>query len=142
MLRKMLLKISTHTSHAGRDSISKVCLLARSIFLLTRPMRGATPCAPRRTHLVQNFYSHAPCGARPLSDRYHRITPEFLLTRPMRGATSLLAVRSIRHMNFYSHAPCGARREILTTEQINRAFLLTRPMRGATNNPFRKNKLK
>ena len=78
--------ISTHTPHAGRD----VCLVeiislfayfyshapcgARLIysklilafveFLLTRPMRGATPLTSEQIVQKLNFYSHAPCGAR------------------------------------------------------------------------------
>ena len=78
-------------------------------FLLTRPLRGATvlkllnsdsisisthtPLAGRDISPVstsikfENFYSHAPCGARRI---YCSYCPPFL--------------------NFYSHAPCGARR--------------------------------
>ena len=59
----------------------------------------------------ENFYSHAPCGARPKSVQHN---------------VNLL-------INFYSHAPCGAR---LLNQQLNLlialAFLLTRPLRGAT----------
>ena len=78
-------------------------------FLLTRPMRGATasitpaadtlvisthtPHAGRdmrsgnRRRIRRNFYSHAPCGARPGIPFSSRV---------------IMA-------NFYSHAPCGAR---------------------------------
>ena len=80
-------------------------------FLLTRPMRGATyscygrkvddaiisthtPHAGRDEKVYQlvdpdtwDFYSHAPCGARPEHDGQHIPRIRFLLTRPMRGAT-------------------------------------------------------
>ena len=145
--------ISTHTPHAGRDSSSSIFPSARMEFLLTRPMRGATPwrvCSADRWH----FYSHAPCGARR---RLHSIRfrlLKFLLTRPMRGATeSVLGVFLLRP-HFYSHAPCGARhaqdvKMVLSKYFYSHApcgarhshpgrhrraveFLLTRPMRGAT----------
>ena len=85
--------ISTHTPHAGRD-LNYHQLFSQTIrFLLTRPMRGATidtvatdtrneisthtPHAGRDVirHIIQrnveNFYSHAPCGARPCFPHSH-----------------------------------------------------------------------
>ena len=35
----------------------------------------------------QDFYSHAPCGARRGVIAHHHIELVFLLTRPLRGAT-------------------------------------------------------
>ena len=123
--------ISTHTPHAGRDILPireklpisnfyshAPCGARRTtdrlwdgikLFLLTRPMRGATrdfadnwiafqisthtPHAGRDINSrciikrMSNFYSHAPCGARHEQNRAHAET----------------------NRNFYSHAPCGAR---------------------------------
>ena len=103
-------------------------------FLLTRPLRGATgslrcPCGRLMisTHtplagrdicvifdipLNTDFYSHAPCGARPETRRVSR-----------------------SKKYFYSHAPCGARPEFFKTARRLREFLLTRPLRGATPSP-------
>ena len=79
--------ISTHTPHAGRDEFRTLV-----------------------ESLDENFYSHAPCGARPAQ------------------AEKELAAKQ----NFYSHAPCGARLETLFSNRLDFTFLLTRPMRGAT----------
>ena len=79
--------ISTHTPLAGRDPYSTLAPSCRSTFLLTRPSRGATfylfhfftpflisthtPLAGRDDSrrisgwLDDDFYSHAPRGARP-----------------------------------------------------------------------------
>ena len=79
--------ISTHTPHAGRDEFRTLV-----------------------ESLDENFYSHAPCGARPAQ------------------AEKELAAKQ----NFYSHAPCGARRDAKINDTGKERFLLTRPMRGAT----------
>ena len=56
-------------------------------FLLTRPMRGATTLPTLSSGWIQDFYSHAPCGARRQRRGTFPLLMEFLLTRPMRGAT-------------------------------------------------------
>ena len=104
---------------------------------------------------VANFYSHAPCGARPGKGTERKTSQTFLLTRPMRGATCrhirsslpdrrFLLTRPMRGatdryqkrygrtVDFYSHAPCGARRARRSISGCRDQFLLTRPMRGAT----------
>ena len=80
--------ISTHTPLVGRDINRALSKLSKLQFLLTRPSQGATneyggslipedisthtPLAGRdkrkriRTFYDNNFYSHAPRGARPL----------------------------------------------------------------------------
>ena len=78
--------ISTHTPHAGRDTIGSCCLSE-----------------------FKNFYSHAPCGARLSSAIQDEERAGFLLTRPMRGATLANFSSASLSLNFYSHAPCGAR---------------------------------
>ena len=102
--------ISTHTPLAGRDSMHDL-----------------------RLHLLSNFYSHAPRGARPfpkppkppprkfLLTRPSRgatgtifsclVEEQFLLTRPSRGATLVCIRPHCARIYFYSHAPRGARRE-------------------------------
>ncbi len=100
--------ISTHTPRAGRDHFNNISMQIRN-----------------------NFYSHAPCGARLDSAVSSSLACSFLLTRPVRGATAFLerpakyqkisthTPRAGRdqpvrcHLDpfyhFYSHAPCGAR---------------------------------
>ena len=78
-------------------------------FLLTRLLRGATGAVlrPAAGHAISthtplarrdidrisirsirnDFYSHAPCGARPMEKQTPATQHIFLLTRPMRGAT-------------------------------------------------------
>mgnify|MGYP004572281903 CR=1 FL=1 len=79
--------ISTHTPHAGRDGQDRRAGSGLWRFLLTRPMRGATRICDPDLCMSVNFYSHAPCGARPTV--YH--------------------VGCGYAVYFYSHAPCGAR---------------------------------
>ena len=145
--------ISTHTPHAGRDCFK--ALLMWQIAISTH-----TPHAGRDNHSFQiiayarNFYSHAPCGARPGEVVASANRRTFLLTRPMRGATNgVMAFASIAMISthtphagrddeakdpgaggkyFYSHAPCGARRSYPYHSISMTSFLLTRPMRGAT----------
>ena len=64
-VRRAERQISTHTPHAGRDGIPFSSRVIMARFLLTRPMRGATKGTTRETSQTRNFYSHAPCGARP-----------------------------------------------------------------------------
>ncbi len=101
-------------SHApcGARRLSTLVVSTNNLFLLTRPMRGATLTLVKRnedfaisTHTPHAgrdfqssittltsvyFYSHAPCGARPYTFCHKRDITIFLLTRPMRGATLLL----------------------------------------------------
>ena len=61
---RRLLYISTHTPHARRDCGGTSITLHISQFLLTRPMRGATPVRQQRLASALDFYSHASCEAR------------------------------------------------------------------------------
>ena len=80
-------KISTHTPLAGRDCRVCVCSVICAISTHT-PLAGRDGSfAADRRHL-QDFYSHAPRGARHVFCAY-----------------------SYRLRNFYSHAPRGARRK-------------------------------
>ena len=118
-------------------------------------MRGATSKSKKDTSIYWDFYSHAPCGARPTKTieikRIETIsthTPHagrdttrllcsftclsFLLTRPMRGAT-ILEHFFIYHFTISTHTPhAGRDANDLDILAIDGIFLLTRPMRGAT----------
>ena len=122
------------------------------LFLLTRPLRGATFDDLYLWESNYNFYSHAPCGARLIHLLYVALDSSFLLTRPLRGATSLrrtaaakkhisthtpLAGRDIfpppkllfpKH--FYSHAPCGARHSAAPTLSADWIISTHTPLAG------------
>ncbi len=83
---------------------------------------------------VQDFNSHAPCGARPARSAIAARRVTFQLTRPMRGATSTILTES-RMTTISTHTPHAGRDDHFAW--IPRAmfiFQLTRPMRGATAN--------
>ena len=77
--------ISTHTPHAGRDNH-----------------------VPERFTYFGDFYSHAPCGARPGIVRLCRHSLTFLLTRPMRGATALF-IQFLTKTPISTHTPHAGR---------------------------------
>ncbi len=177
ILQKCILTISTHTPHAGRDSDLSELTIQQITFLLTRPMRGATasvvqfaspfeisthtphagcdclagsssvddhidfyshaPCGARPYSILPdpaqqaNFYSHAPCGARPQRSAGSSSVGHFYSHAPCGARPSPSCCRK-HGLNFYSHAPCGARHHQKRTGEKIRRFLLTRPMRGAT----------
>ena len=103
---------------------------------------------------MENFYSHAPCGARP-AELVAMIQKMVISTHtPLAGRDFGQFRRHVAGVHFYSHAPCGARpyidnvREGLVnfyshapcgarpTHHLGNVqqftFLLTRPLRGAT----------
>ena len=80
----------------------------------------------------QDFYSHAPRGARLCCCSRDSDIFLFLLTRPSRGATVKLWFIICSVEFFYSHAPRGARPVRLVRPHSEPLFLLTRPSRGAT----------
>ena len=123
-------RISTHTPLAGRDKVRSLIFL---IFVISThtPLAGRDALTGRQCHSVQDFYSHAPCGARLPQPSIYDLFFSFLLTRPLRGATlpnsrfalpvlflltrplrgaTLKTERNFKLKYFYSHAPCGARR--------------------------------
>ena len=124
-------------------------------FLLTRPSRGATdysldaimaslisthtPLAgrdKRRNHnkrLMNNFYSHAPRGARP------RVTLNFFsysnfYSHAPRGARPGVVGAFNRAYDFYSHAPRGARHTMIESLRLTDNFYSHAP-RGARRLP-------
>ena len=86
-------EISTHTPHAGRNTMKMKTMIDLKLFQLTRPMRGATGGRGRGSMQIPiHFNSHAPCGAQP----------------PLPWRVGL------RPIHFNSHAPCGAQRAAQT----------------------------
>ena len=78
--------ISTHTPRAGRDKELFNSFTVINISTHT-PRAGRNDKEERRTCFGLDFYSHAPCGARPFRVVDVVLDILFLLTRPMRGAT-------------------------------------------------------
>ena len=85
-------RISTHTPLAGRDGYLAQSRFTYYTFLLTRPSRGATLATQLQFQNRQDFYSHAPRGARQLFATYFDFDFGFLLTRPSRGATATFSM--------------------------------------------------
>ena len=105
---------------------------SRTQFLLTRPLRGATVLAVHIHITTSHFYSHAPCGARHVFTQPGRILFPISTHTPLAGRDKILNERLKKIRNFYSHAPCGARLAKWCNFLPFRRFLLTRPLRGAT----------
>ena len=126
--------ISTHTPLAGRDPDSfDSCISSISLFLLTRPSRGATGCKcytffttsflltrPSRgatpwpgiwLSTIRNFYSHAPRGARLRIDAGETRRYSISTHTPLAGRDGFIHLTVSTGYNFYSHAPRGARRK-------------------------------
>ena len=146
--------ISTHTPHAGRDN-SPSSKYPKSLMISTHtPHAGRDSWIWSCSNCNDNFYSHAPCGARHVCDvvptalqfisthtphagrdadgnvcAYQRI--DFYSHAPC-GARQSLFLAASAALNFYSHAPCGARPFTHNSSSRYWKFLLTRPMRGAT----------
>ena len=90
-------------------------------FLLTRLLRGATKSKFRYRHQLKHFYSHAPCGARPLQENQGKILKHFYSHAPC-GARPAESRRMASRRYFYSHAPCGARPTALQTTAMQTHF--------------------
>ena len=58
--------------------------------------------------IQENFYSHAPCGARPAPAPVTLDGLTFLLTRPLRGATAKQSHGQIR-AHISTHTPLAGR---------------------------------
>ena len=78
--------ISTHTPHAGRDRVR-----------------------PDRIRMDENFYSHAPCGARRGTAGDVAVQLQISTHTPHAGRDTRVQNDMDDIANFYSHAPCGAR---------------------------------
>ena len=122
-------------------------------FLLTHPMRGATPrrapvgrirsisthapharcdgCPPALDGGQCYFYSRTPCEVRPAQNMANATTQAFLLTHPMRGATSVTTYYFVLIV-ISTHAPHARCDPNAPERHQTHQFLLTHPMRGAT----------
>ena len=105
----VMIMISTHTPHAGRDCASRYKVKPQAHF------NSHAPCGARLPRLLmaeklKNFNSHAPCGARP-SPLNHAVFyfPDFNSHAPC-GARRAVIALNLSENDFNSHAPCGARR--------------------------------
>ena len=117
------------------------------------PLAGRDSANPGASSQFNNFYSHAPRGARPGRIPGNQPLCRFLLTRPSRGATlqetakivyviisthTPLAGRDLfgdmffaLFSDFYSHAPRGARRSRTVLSGCLRIHFYSHAPRGA-----------
>ena len=99
--------ISTHTPLAGRDAFEDVEDLLASISTHT-PLAGRDNHATYVDERYENFYSHAPRGARQTHALQGTFNGPFLLTRPSRGATNAL-VYGLPSLRISTHTPLAGR---------------------------------
>ena len=99
--------ISTHTPLAGRDAEKRRTDAGTAISTHT-PLAGRDVVDVNLVREKSNFYSHAPCGARPAYPVHHYIYAHFYSHAPC-GARHIMKRKKTKLENFYSHAPCGAR---------------------------------
>ena len=105
--------ISTHTPLAGRDVIIGTDSETNSISTHT-PLAGRDPGMFERAQIHEDFYSHAPRGARLNIAEYYWKTHNFYSHAP-RGARLGFLQQRKRKQNFYSHAPRGGATSDSTT---------------------------
>ena len=147
--------ISTHTPHAGRDnqmyaamkaavSISTHTPLARRdsfrrpdgelIRISTHtPLARRDKSKQRSQKYCSNFYSHASCEARQISDAVYAGKSVISTHTPLARRDPLSDRGAVHYSNFYSHASCEARRSCRCCRRYRMKFLLTRLLRGATS---------
>ena len=77
-------------------------------FLLTRPSRGATESVPYENLQYNDFYSHAPRGARPALDGQFVAKENFYSHAP-RGARPILVETALKAYNISTHTPLAGR---------------------------------
>ena len=71
-------------------------------FLLTHPVWDVTQALRNYDCVVNNFYSHIPCGMWPPAGIYLHRNPEFLLTHPVWDVTLFLPTRRY-HISISTH---------------------------------------
>ena len=101
------------------------------IFLLTRPVRGATEALNMAIKALE-ISTHTPRAGRDLEVENHMTEWQISTHTPRAGRDRNRHTIQIFFSNFYSHAPCGARLNALSSNFACSRFLLTRPVRGAT----------
>ena len=129
----MLLQISIHAPHAGRDRPAGR-LPYDHVISIHAPHAGRDGRPSSTTFFGRNFNPRAPCGARRRTRPRLSLDRTFQSTRPMRGATAglhhllipwVISIHAphagrdcrLRHsaaccINFNPRAPCGARQRI------------------------------
>ena len=105
---------------------------AGDIFQSTRPIRGATSAAARRSSPMRHFNPRAPYGARPSTTNETTWAALFQSTRPIRGATRRYDLPAGTQLYFNPRAPYGARQYMAVKADNDVLFQSTRPIRGAT----------
>ena len=133
--------ISTHTPLAGRDRAAAEPGQNQDEFLLTRPLRGATLAKTFGIVENENFYSHAPCGAR--QNNHIRLDCPVISTHtPLAGRDKYSDAELDEIINISTHTPLAGRDHFaLVHHGRHVVFLLTRPLRGATQSLFRPTQL-
>ena len=108
---RVIILISIHAPHTGRDKFAGNMYILYDEFQSTRPIRGAT-CGQRRGMRLHHYFNpRAPYGARRA--RY--------------------SFTNRRTSYFNPRAPYGARREAGPDQHRKQQFQSTRPIRGATD---------
>ena len=105
LLTGSILDISIHAPREGSDASWYASTPATQIFLSTLPARGATRCAPTRTHRARYFYPRSPRGERHFTPRKRLRPKRFLSTLPARGATKGGYHNGQRLLPISIHAP-------------------------------------
>ena len=105
----LIVVISIHAPHAGRDGVRPKMLMTWSNFNPRAPC-GARLFSSSFSSIGSEFQSTRPMrGATPARIISLRPICEFQSTRPMRGATTQQSRLSGLEKNFNPRAPCGAR---------------------------------
>ena len=99
--------ISTHTPLARRD-VSRIYVIPTVIISTHTPLARRDIDRISIRSIRNDFYSHAPCGARRTGISICTRCLTFLLTRPMRGATSPV-VKSVSRKPISTHTPHAGR---------------------------------
>ena len=124
-----------------------------SLFLLTRPSRGATdglnctatytgisthtPLAGRDVEVegvalgLVDFYSHAPRGARHSKNVLYPAGRNISTHTPLAGRDLYSSLINSATQNFYSHAPRGARLLLVVLNRLNMLYFYSHAPRGA-----------
>ena len=100
------LEISTHTSRVGCDLGRPKRDWISCRFLLTHPVWDVTDSKESRHDIIQDFYSHIPCGMWPTSPAMKTVSSDFYSHIPC-GMWQYYQVNHSLLYNFYSHIPCG-----------------------------------
>ena len=76
------------------------------------------------------FYSHAPCGARPIMSASGSMQNVISTHTPLAGRDNNFAVAVGAIKDFYSHAPCGARPIMSASGSMQNVISTHTPLAG------------